>query len=262
MAKTILITGGTSGIGLAAARAFAAENYHVVVISRSQDKVDKTVSDIGNIVAPYDASGRISGYSADITDAARLMDVAEQVEADTGKLDALFANAGIARFAPILETGSDVMEAILGTNVMGTFNTLKAFAPLVRDGGSIVVTTSINKDVGMPMSGAYAASKAAAAALVRVMAAELVGRRVRVNAVSPGPVDTPIYGKLGLPEEQVEAFAEDMALRIPMGCFAKPEEIAEVVRFLASDRSAFMTGEEITVDGGWTSIGPVSLQGE
>lgn len=256
--KTVLVTGGTSGIGLATAKAFVRDGYRVMVVSRSQERVDDAVTEIGNSLTPY-ASGTVLGHSADIGVAEEMDGLADRVRAEVGELDTVFANAGIARFATIADTSPDMLDAVLSTNVVGTFNTMRALSPLVKSGGSIVVTTSINKDVGMPMSGAYAASKAAAAALVRVLAAELIGRKIRVNAVSPGPVDTPIYTKLGLPKEQVKAFAADMRDRIPVGRFAKPEDIAQAVLFLASDRAAFMTGEEITVDGGWTSIGPVSF---
>jgi NAD(P)-dependent dehydrogenase (short-subunit alcohol dehydrogenase family) len=161
-------------------------------------------------------------------------------------------NAGIAKFAPITGLDEAVFDEVMRVNVKGPFLAIKHLAPLVQRGGAIVVTTSINNQLGMPGSAMYAASKAAARSLVRVAAVELAPQGVRVNAVSPGPIETPLYGKLGLTPEVVQGFAKDLSTKIPLGRFGSSDEVARAALFLISGDSSFMTGEEIVLDGGMT----------
>jgi NAD(P)-dependent dehydrogenase (short-subunit alcohol dehydrogenase family) len=146
------------------------------------------------------------------------------------------------------------VDQVFDVNVKGALFTAVKAAGLMPDGGSIVVNTSVNNRMGMAGAGVYAASKAAARSLVRTLAGELIGRGIRVNAVSPGPVETPIYGKLGLPQERVQAFAGHLQQQIPMQRFGRPEEIARTVLFLANDESSFVLGQELVADGGWTGV--------
>lgn len=251
--KTVLVTGGSSGIGLATAKAFATEGARVVIAARSEGDIAKAETEIGN--------GAV-GVVCDVTDRASLDRLTDRIRDLGTGLHAVFANAGIARFAPFDQTDAAMVRSVMDVNVLGVLQTTQAVVPLMGGGGAIVVTTSMNNRIGMPMSAAYAASKAAARSLVRVLAAELRPNRIRVNAVSPGPTETPIYDTLGMPKEQVEGFAKDLTARIPMHRFADPSEIARAVLYLASDEASFTTGEEVVVDGGWSAIGSVTLPGE
>ena len=222
--KTAVITGGTSGIGLATARLFAEQGARVVATGTSDDSVA----------------------------AARAL--LAQVAARAGGIDVLFVNAGIVRSGPIAELDERVFDEVMRVNVRGPFLALKHAAPLMRAGGAIVLTTSVANQLGVPGAAAYGASKAAARALVRVAAAELLARGVRVNAISPGPTDTPIYGRQGLPVELVPRMIEHLTQLVPQRRLAAAREIAAAVLFLASNEASFMTGEELVVDGGLTSL--------
>jgi NAD(P)-dependent dehydrogenase (short-subunit alcohol dehydrogenase family) len=171
-----------------------------------------------------------------------------------GGVDVLFLNAGIAKLGELTTLDEAVFDDVIRINVRGPWLGIKYFAPVMRRGGAVVVTSSVNDQIGLAGSGAYAASKAAVRALVRVAAAELVGAGVRVNAVSPGPIETPLHGKFGLPPEAMKSLADGLLSQIPMKRFGRPEEVARAALFLASDDSSYMTGEEIVLDGGMTTI--------
>lgn len=238
--KHILVTGGTSGIGLAAARVFLDLGATVTVTGSSARSVEAARAELGAEVV--------------VSDAASSESIQALAQRFAGGLDGLFLNAGIAKFGPLTELDEATFDASFALNVRGTWLMLKHFAPRLRDGGSIVVNGSINASLGMPGSGLYAATKAAVVALVRVAATELAPRGIRVNSVSPGPVATPLYDKLGLTKEQQSGFQAGLAERIPLKRFGRPDEIGQTVAFLLSAESSFITGEDLVIDGGLTRV--------
>lgn len=242
--KRALITGGSSGIGLAAARRFRDEGAHVAIAGRNREAVESAAAGLPGVLP----------MTADVARRSEVATLMRQVRSELGGLDILFANAGIARIAPAQELDDATVDEVLAINVKGVLYSILEAAPLMSEGGSIVVTTSVNNRMGMAGSSIYGASKAAARSLVRILARELVGRGIRINAVSPGPVETPIYGKLGLTQETLDGFAAELSQKIPLGRFGRPEEIAEVALFLASDESSYLVGIEIVADGGWTQL--------
>lgn len=239
--KVAVVTGGNSGIGYATAKEFVAQGAKVVITGRNKESLEKAAAELG-------ATGVVSDQSK----LEQLDNLVAEVKSKFGKVDVLFLNAGVANFAPV-ETATEAhFDAIIDSNVKGVYFTVQKFIPILNDGASIIFNTSVNAVLGAPNSGVYSASKAAIISLNRVLATELAPRKIRVNAVSPGPVATPLYGKLGLSEAEVNGFGNVLGERILLKRFAQPEEIANVVRFLASDDASFITGTEITVDGGLT----------
>jgi NAD(P)-dependent dehydrogenase (short-subunit alcohol dehydrogenase family) len=242
--KVALITGGTSGIGLAAARLFHEEGARVIVTGSNPKTLE---------VARAELAGVADVIASDAGDGPQVRALFEQVNRDHGGLDVLFLNAGIVHSAPIVEMEERIFDDIFRINVKGPWLALRSAIPLLRPGGSVVVNTSMTNKIGMVGGGAYAASKAALRSLVRVAAAELLPQKVRVNAVSPGPTDSGIIAKGNSPA-QVTAIEQHLAALIPMHRLGRPEEIARAALFLASNDSSFMTGEELVIDGGLTSI--------
>lgn len=242
--KIALVTGGTTGIGLAAAKLFAAEGARVYVTGTNPQSLAAAQTELSG-VAEVIASD--AGSADDIAALAKRF-------ADGGGLDVLFVNAGIAKFGAIESLPEQVFDDTFRINVKGPWLTLKHFAPVIRSGGAVVMNTSINNQLGMAGSAVYAASKAALRSLVRVAATELAPRGVRVNAVSPGPIETPLYGKLGFGAEQLQGMAQGLVAQIPLGRFGTSEEVAKSALFLAASDSSFMTGEEIVLDGGMTRV--------
>jgi NAD(P)-dependent dehydrogenase (short-subunit alcohol dehydrogenase family) len=238
--KTALVTGGTSGIGLATAQRLAAEGAHVFLTGRTQDRADAAAATIGESA---------TGIAADVTDATALDRLAEAIKQHGRGLDVVFANAGGGEFATLEEETPEHLADTFNRNVGGTVFTVQKLLPLLNEGASVILAGSTAASAGVPSFGAYAASKAAIRSLGRTWAAELVGRKIRVNVVVPGPVETP--GLKGLaPEGQHQALLDGEAATVPMGRIGQPEEIASAVLFLASDQSSFMTGSEVFVDGG------------
>jgi NAD(P)-dependent dehydrogenase (short-subunit alcohol dehydrogenase family) len=239
--KVAVVTGGNSGIGYASAKELADKGARVIITGRNKDSVAKAAQELG-----------VTGIVSDQSQLGQIDDLVAEVKAKFGKVDILFLNAGVANFSPV-ETASEAhFDGIMNANVKGVYFTVQKFIPILNDGAAIVFNTSVNATLGMPNSSVYAASKAALLSLNRVLAVELAPRGIRVNAVSPGPVGTPLYDKLGLTEEEVNGFGTILGERILLKRFAKPEEIANVVRFLASDDASFINGIELTVDGGLT----------
>lgn len=243
--KTALVTGGTSGIGLAAARRFAAEGAHVFLTGRRQTQLDEAVASIG---------GAATGIRGDVTVPADLARVVAAVTARGKGLDVLFANAGGGEFAALGEITREHFADTFDRNVGGTVFTVQEALPVLNRGASIVLAGSTSAGNGTPAFSMYAASKAAIRSFGRTWAAELADRGIRVNTLIPGSTETP--GLVGLAPDAAaaEAMLKGMAAGIPMGRVARPEEIADAALFLASDQSSFMTGGEIVVDGGSEQI--------
>ncbi|MFU7019310.1 SDR family oxidoreductase [Pseudomonas aeruginosa] len=239
--KTALVTGGTSGIGLAAARALRDQGARVAILGRSQDKIDQARSALGGDVLA------LRGDVASLDDLARIRSELEQA---FGTLDILFANAGVAFGTPVATTDEAAYTRMMDVNVKGVFFTVQAVLPLMREGGSIVLNTSWLNQVGAPGRALLSASKAAVRSFARTLSAELLDRKIRVNAVSPGSIETPIHHSPGQSDEQFRVYAEKVGEQVPLGRMGKPEEIAAAVLFLASDASSYMLGAEIVVDGG------------
>ncbi|HEU4669331.1 MAG TPA: SDR family oxidoreductase [Dyella sp.] len=243
--KSIPVTGGSSGIGLAAAKAFAAEGARVVITGRDATALSNALSELGsNAIALRNDAGSV----------AQAHQLASDLAAQSIKLDAVFINAGSARFAAFADVDEALWDQSFDTNVKGAYFQLQALLPLFNAGASIVINGSINARIGMPGSSVYAASKAALITLAKTLSAELLPRGVRVNVISPGPVATPLYGKLGMDKETLEATAAQILAQVPLGRFGTPEEIASTVLHLASPESAFIVGSEIIVDGGMSQL--------
>ncbi len=243
--KFAIITGGTTGIGFSAAERLIAEGASVLVTGQNPERVQDAAARLGN---------RASGAVVDQRKATDIAKLAETVRRDHGGLDILFLNAGIVVLGATEQQTEAQFDEQFDTNVKGPFLTMQALAPLIRQGGSVIVTTSVVDRKGMPGMAAYAASKAAMRSLVRSWAAEFKDRGIRVNAVAPGPIETPIFGKLGLDEATAQSMAAGIQQGVPMGRFGAPAEIAGAVAFLASEDASYMTGEEITLAGGMAAL--------
>jgi NAD(P)-dependent dehydrogenase (short-subunit alcohol dehydrogenase family) len=239
--KVAVITGGSSGIGLAAAKLFKEQGAHVVVAGRSQKSLDDAAKELGAAAL---------AVRADVSKPHELDALFDLVAKKLGRIDVLFANAGVAKFAPVGDISEEDYNKIFDINVKGVFFTIQRALPFLNDGASIVLNTSFVNQAGLPTTSVYAASKAAVRSLARSLSAELASRGIRVNVVSPGPISTPIYEKLGLPKEAIDAFAANIVSRVPLNRFGKPEEVAQAALFLASNASSYVTGVELNVDGG------------
>lgn len=243
--KIALITGGTSGIGFATAQLFVQEGAKVAITGQNQERLEQASKALGAEVLAIRAEARSRPD---------LDKVFAQIEGRWGKLDILFVNAGIAQFSPLLDVDETFINKTMDINFKGALFTVQKAVPLMPENSSIVFNTSINNQMGMPNSGIYAASKAALRSLARVLAAELLERGIRVNAVSPGPIKTSIISKTGISQEQLEQITTKLQQSVPLKRFGQPEEIAKAVLFLASDEASFVLGEELVVDGGWTEL--------
>ncbi|HWN56208.1 MAG TPA: glucose 1-dehydrogenase [Methylomirabilota bacterium] len=243
--KVAVVTGGNSGIGLATARRFAAEGAHVFITGRRQAELDAAVKQIGN-----QATG-IQGDVGSLRDLDRLY---AEVKRRQGRIDILFANAGSAELAPLGAITEEHFDKIFGVNVKGLLFTVQKALPLFRDSGSIILNASIVASKGLEASSVYSATKAAVRSFARTWTVDLKGRGIRVNAISPGPIDTPGINNLGLTGEQIEEFKKNIVAAVPMGRMGDPDEIAKAALFLASDDSSYVTGVELFVDGGMAQI--------
>ena len=243
--KVALVTGGSSGMGLASAQLFAEHGARLVVTGRDPAALAAAASLLGE-----DALA-VSSDAADLTQIDALM---ATVKARHGRIDVLFVNAGVARAAPIDQVTESDFDAQLDINLKGVYFTIQKALPLMAPGASVILTTSITNQLGSPNFSVYAASKAALRSLVKSLGLELIGRGIRVNAISPGPIATPMFDRLGLPDALVEAKKRAIAEKSPSKRFGAASEIASCALFLASDDSAYIVGEEIVVDGGMSLL--------
>jgi NAD(P)-dependent dehydrogenase (short-subunit alcohol dehydrogenase family) len=240
--KNVLILGGSSGIGLAAACAFKAEGARVAVTGRDENKLAQVAAETGMVKIRSDM-GSVADSRSSIA----------RVAAELGGLDVLFVNAGIGGFAAIPAVTEEFWDSVHDVNLRGAFFALQAALPQLRDGGAIVITGSIGSLLALPGNGVYAAANAGLRAVARTLAVELLPRRIRVNVVSPGPTETDIF-KRGASAEQIDALRSTMQNAVPMRRMAEPSEVARAVLFLASDEASFVTGVELFVDGGCVEL--------
>ena len=243
--KIALITGGTTGIGLATAKRFVAEGAKVVITGRRKEVLEAAVKEIGSSVAGIQAD---SGKLADLD---RLY---AEIKERYGRIDVLFANAGGGEFATIDKVTEEHFDKTFDTNVKGVFFSVQKALPLIPDGGTIVLNASIVSVKGMPAFGVYSATKAAVRSFARTWTNELKDRQIRVNVVSPGPIDTPGVDGLAQDAEQAKQLKAGLVSQVPLGRIGHPDEIAKVVVFLASDDSSFVAGIELFVDGGMIQV--------
>ncbi|MET8562722.1 SDR family oxidoreductase [Streptomyces flaveolus] len=243
--KTALVTGGTTGIGLATARRFAAEGAHVFITGRRQEVLDAAGAEIGT---------NATGVRSDVSDLADLDRLYAAVAAQGRGIDVLFANAGGGEFATLEQVSEQHFDSTFGTNVRGTLFTVQKALPLLNDGASVILTGSTAATTGAEAFGVYAASKAAIRSFARTWANELKGRAIRVNTLVPGPIDTPGVAGLAPGTEQAGHLQEYLASQVPLGRMGRPDEAASAALFLASDQSSFVTGAELFVDGGLNQV--------
>ena len=244
--KIAVVTGGLSGMGLASARAMRAAGAYVLTNARSQARLDENQALIGEAFDEL--------LVADLEDIAHTKNFIRQVGERHGRIDVLFLNAGIADNAPLGHITTEHYERVMNTNLKSIIFAVQAGLPYFVNGTSIILNTSVNNERGMPGSLVYSASKAAVRNLARGMSAELADKGIRVNAISPGPIQTPLVKKLGIPEEMLDMVTQQVIQMVPMKRWGQPEEIANVAVFLASSASTYMMGAEIKVDGGMTSL--------
>ncbi|WP_298424595.1 SDR family oxidoreductase [uncultured Kordia sp.] len=237
--KVAVVTGGNSGIGYASAAKLKARGANVIITGRSEERVGKAAAELG-----------VTGIVADVISLSAIDNLVNQVKESHGNVDVLFVNAGIFIPAPIGQITEEIYDAQFGINFKGAVFTTEKFLPILNDGASIINLSSINAYTGMPNTAIYAATKAALNSFTRTAATELAPRKIRVNAINPGPTETPIFGKTGMSEEQINGLAQVMQQRVPLKRFGQPEDIANLVAFLASDEASFITGSEYNVDGG------------
>jgi NAD(P)-dependent dehydrogenase (short-subunit alcohol dehydrogenase family) len=245
--KVAVITGGNSGIGLATAQEFIAQGARVIITGRNEQANKEALLRLGE-----------NAYAV-VSDAGKMQDIvklAQQVEELAGHIDILFANAGIARYAPVTAIDEYFYDETFDINVKGVFFTIQKLLPVMNDGGAIIMNSSVVASIGMLNSNIYAASKAAVRSLAKTLSNELLSRNIRVNTISPGPINTPLYSpdKMGMTSGQIEQLAQNILHNTPMKRFGSPEEIAKVAVFLASADSSFIIGEEIIVDGGMITL--------
>lgn len=239
--KRTLITGGTTGIGLETAKRFLAEGARVIVTGVNSDSIAKAKALLG---------AEVPVLRADSASVTAQQELAQAVKEHYGQLDIAFLNAGVSVWAPMEDWTEDAFDASFNINVKGPYFLIQSLLPVFASPASVVLNTSVSAHVGAARSSVYAATKAAFLSMTRTLSSELISRGIRLNAVSPGPVETPLYDKLGVPDAFRAQVKKDIAATLPVGRFGTPKEIADAVVYLASDESSWTVGSEIVVDGG------------
>jgi NAD(P)-dependent dehydrogenase (short-subunit alcohol dehydrogenase family) len=239
--KIAVVTGGNSGIGLATAHEFKAQGAQVIIIGRNSEAIAQAARDIG---------GETLGLTADVSRVSELETAFGVIREKFGRVDVLFANAGIAKFLPFGEVTEEFFTEQTAINVKGAYFTAQKALPLLSEGASVIFTSSTVSHFGMPGASVYSMTKAALINLAKTLAIELAGKKIRVNVVSPGPIATPIFSKMGMPEAAVKELGGAILSQVPLGRFGEASEIAKAVAYLASSDAAFVTGTELLVDGG------------
>lgn len=239
--KRTLITGGTSGIGLETAKHFLSEGAQVIVTGINPESIENAKSELGSEVLVL---------KADSSNINAQKELAQTIQNHYGKLDVAFLNAGISVWLPIQEWTEEMFNRSFDINVKGPYFLMQALLPVFANPASVILNTSVSAHLGAPNSSVYGATKAALLNMSKTLSSELINRGIRINAVSPGPVDTPLYDKLGIPDAYREQLNKDIIATIPFGRFGTPQEVASAVLYLASDESRWTIGSEIIVDGG------------
>ncbi len=243
--KVAVITGGNSGMGLATARLFVEEGASVIITGRRKKDTEEAAKSIG---------GNIEAIVGDVANLADLDKLHDHIAKKYGRVDVLFVNAGIGSVAPFGHVTEEQFDQVFDVNVKGAFFTVQKLLHLIPDGGSIILNGSIAGSKGLEAFSTYSATKAALRSFARTWTTDLKARKIRINVISPGPIETPIFGKVGLSGEQVEGYKAHMIQQVPLGRMGHVDEIAKPALFLASDDSSFITGIELTVDGGLAQI--------
>jgi len=243
--KIAVITGGSAGMGFAAAKLFVAEGAQVIITGRDQAALDAAVRSIGR---------NVEAFRSDVSRVADIEALRARIQERYSRVDILFANAGTAKPGPFEQVSEDDFDIGVDTNLKGTFFTVQKLVSLMTAGGSVVLNTSIQGSKGWPGFTIYAATKAAIRSLARTLTAELATRGIRVNAIAPGLIDTDLIRKVGLSEDAIEQINAQAHAQIPLRRSGSADEVAKVVLFLAADDSAYVSGVELTVDGGWTQV--------
>jgi len=237
--KIAVITGGNSGIGYASAKELKEKGATVIITGRNTERVKTAAEELG-----------VKGIVADVTDLSQIDNLVDTVKNEYGKVDVLFINAGVFTPAPIGQNSEEAFDYQMNINFKGAVFTLEKFLPILNDGASVINLSSVLANKGVANTAIYSASKAAMNSYTKTSATELAPRKIRVNSINPGPINTPIYSKTGLSEEVINGMAQTFQERVPLKRFAEPEEVAKLVGFLASDDASFITGSEYNIGGG------------
>ena len=243
--KIAVITGGTSGIGLATAQRYADEGATVVITGRNKDTLDQALKELGE---------NVIGIQGDVSNLDDLDKLYGEVKERLGHIDILFANAGVAELASLESSDEALYDRHFDINVKGLFFTVQKALPLLTDGGSVILNASVVATKGFENFSVYSATKAAVRSFARSWATDLSARKIRVNAISPGPIETPIYGKFGLSPEQMEQMGASFVAQVPLSRFGQASEIADAALFLASNDSSYINGVDLAVDGGIAQV--------